>query len=158
MKNILLCALCVLCGEFRGEFSESVCVHPSRGESRPVSLDAVRKAQESVKARFAWTVEQTQKISLDTPFDSRLPACSSRNRRSVRAELPRELVGKTIAFAPAERMPPADFRIATSARRLVAADADGLADETIVRRLGVRCAPTRVTVKSESELELVENP
>jgi hypothetical protein len=68
------------------------------------------------------------------------------------------MVGKTIAFAPADRMPDADVRVATSVRKLIDVQADALADRTLVERLDVRCAPTIVRGLSEVELELVENP
>ena len=72
--------------------------------------------------------------------------------------MPGELVGKTIAFARADRMPKADYRVVTAARRLVDIEADALADAAVTRRLGVRCAPTLVIVRSEDEIELLENP
>lgn len=149
--------LALLACAFLGE-PEDVCRHPSSGTTCRVSTDGVARAQESVRAHLAWTVEQAGRISLDAPYDSGLPACRGRNRRSVRAEAPRALVGKTIAFAPQDRMPRADVRVASSARRIAAVDADALADPELAARLGVRCVPTLVTVRSESELELVEDP
>ncbi len=152
---LLLCALCVLCGE---SSVPSVCSHPPRGESLRVSLDAVRRAQEDVKKRLAWAVGEASRLSADSPFESGLPACQGRARRTVRVPTPPPLAGKTIVFAPAERMPPGDLRVATSARRLAEVRADAMADRALARRLGVRCAPTIVTVRSEVELELVEDP
>jgi hypothetical protein len=55
-------------------------------------------------------------------------------------------------------MPPADLRVATSARNLLELEADALADPALAARLGVRCVPTRVRATSEVELELAENP
>lgn len=152
-RPLLLAALCLL---LAGE--ETVCVHPAAGASRRVSLDAVGKAQESVRKALAFTADKAARLSLDTSFQSGLPACRRRETRVLRAPMPRELVGKSIAFAPADRLPRADFRVATSARRIVDAEADALAHPALVDRLGVRCEPTLVRVRSEVELELVEDP
>lgn len=137
---------------------EPVCVHPARGETRRISLDRVRKAQEELKVRLAESFGRVDRLSPDRPYDSGLPACGARRRYTLRTDLPAELAGKTAAFAPAERMPRADVRVATSARTIASIDADALADEALVRRLGVRCAPTSVRFLSETELELVESP
>jgi hypothetical protein len=150
---LFLALLGILCGE-----DESVCVHPSVGETRRISLDDVRRAQEAVRARLAWAVAKAGKVSLDTPFDSGLPACRARQRRTLRTEVPRELVGKTIGLGPSGRIPRADFRAATSARSLSDVDAELLADRALTERLGVRCSPTRVTFRTEGEIELDENP
>jgi hypothetical protein len=138
--------------------SEDVCRHASSGSTCHVSTDGVAGAQEALRAELAWTIERASRVSLDAPYDSGLPACRARGRRAVRVELPRALVGKTIAFAAQDRMPRADLRVASSARTIAAADADALADPAFAARLGVRCVPTLVTVRSESELELVEGP
>lgn len=150
---LFLAALCALALQ-----SGTVCVHPPAGATRRVSLDEVRKAQADVKAKLAWAVEKAGRLPVDGPYDSGLPACRGRRTRTVRAQLPREFVGKTIAFAPSERLAEADFRVATSARKLSEIRADALADPALAERLGVRCAPSLVTVVSEVELELVENP
>ena len=156
-KHLLLCAICVLCG-FPFIDQESVCVHPARGDSKAMSLDAVARAQDEVKRRLSISWEKSTKLSLDAPFDSGLPACGTRQTRRIRTILPPDLVGKTLAFAPADRMPAADVRVATSARKIIDVQADALADKTLTERLGVRCAPTLVRAISEVELELVENP
>lgn len=147
---VLLLALALLAEE------ESVCVHPSTGETRRLSLESARKAQKAVteKLRFAW--EDAGKLSFDRSFESGLPSCPRRETRSVRGRFPSELAGKTIAFARADRMPKADFRVATHVHRLIDAQVDGLADPALQQALGVRCFPTRVRVISEVELELVE--
>src|SRR5262249_7168650 len=137
---------------------ESVCVHASRGDSRAVSLEAVSRAQDGIKQHLAMTWDQTMKLSTETPFESGLPACTMRQTRRVRTAVPPDLVGKTIAFAPADRLPQADVQVATSARRIIDIHADALADRPLVERLEVRCAPTLVRAISEVELELVENP
>jgi hypothetical protein len=153
-KSWILLLLCLACAWPE----ESVCVHPTRGDSKAVSLDGVAQAQEEVKRRLAVTWEKSAKLSADAPFDSGLPACGVRRTRRVRTPLPPEIVGKTIAFAPADRLPPADVRVATSARRIADIQADALSDRKLAERLDVRCAPTIVRVISEVELELVENP
>ena len=137
---------------------ESVCQHSARGQSHPMSLEEVEKGQERVKRQLTATWEKSTKLSVDAPFDSGLPACVSRQSRRIQTTLPPQLVGKTIAFARADRFPPADLRVATSARRIIDIDVDALADRRLVERLGVRCAPTLVRVVSEGELELLENP
>jgi hypothetical protein len=137
---------------------ESVCEHAAKGKSHPVSLEDVEKGQEGVKRQLTATWEKSTKLSMDTPFDSGLPACVSRQTRRIRTSLPPQLVGKTIVFARADRLPRADVRVATSARRIADIDADALADGRLTERLGVRCFPTLVRAVSEAELELLENP
>lgn len=154
MKHGMLVAVCLVLAARQ----ETVCVHPTRGDSKAVSLEAVARAQEEVQRRLGASWEQSTKLSVDSPFDSSLPACRTRQSRRVRTSLPAEVVGKTFAFAPAERMPEADVRVATFARRILDARADALADPALVERLGVRCSPTLVRAISEVELELVENP
>lgn len=132
--------------------------HAPLGETVPVSLEEVRRAQEGVRERFALAVEKAGPLALDAPFESGLPACAARARRSVPARVPRELVGKSVVFGPADRLPRADVRVATRARKLSELDADAVADPELVARLGVRCTPTRVEVRSETLLELVEDP
>jgi hypothetical protein len=154
MKNWMLLAGCLLCLPWDGE----ICTHPTRGESRAVSLEAVGRAQDDVKRRLSLSWDKSLRINAETPFDSGLPACGLRQTRRIRTTLPADIVGKTIAFAPGDRLPAADVRVATSARRIFDVQADALADRTLTERLGVRCAPTLVRALSEVELELVENP
>lgn len=154
MKHGVLIAVCLVLAARQ----ETVCVHPTRGDSKAVSLEAVARAQDEVKRRLAVSWEKSMKLSAESPFDSGLPACRTRQTRRVRTTLPAEVVGKTFAFAPSERLPEADVRVATSARRILDARADALADPALVERLGVRCSPTLVRALSEVELELVENP
>ena len=152
-RPLLLVAACLLLQE-----EETVCRHSSSGASRPVSLESIRKAQASVKEKLAFASEKAGRLSLDTAFESGLPACARRSTRMVQTPLPRELVGKTIHFAPSGRFLRADFRVATSARRVAELEADALAHPALADRLGVRCTPTLVRVNSEVELELVEDP
>lgn len=137
---------------------DSRCEHPARGESKAINLDAVAKAQDEVKRRLAMSWEKSAKLTADTPFDSGLPACGARQTRRIRTTVPAELVGKTIAFAPADRLPAADVRVATSARRIIDVHADALGEPRLSERLGVRCTPTLIRALSEVDLELVENP
>lgn len=137
---------------------ESVCRHGAAGETRPVSLAAVEKAQEDITRRFSEAFGAVGALDPAGPFDSGLPACTGRRTRRVRARLPAELVGRTFAFAPEGRFPEADVRVAASCRRLLEVEADALADPELAGRLGVRCVPTLVRVQSEEELELVEDP
>jgi hypothetical protein len=111
-----------------------------------------------MKARLSWAAGEVSRFSADSPYESGLPACRARAARIVRARVAPELAGRTIVFAAAERMPPADVRVATSARRLADLGADALADPRLTERLGVRCTPTTIVVRSEVELELVEHP
>src|SRR6185295_17100889 len=108
LKSWLLVAICLACASQDG----AVCLHPTRGDSKPVSLDTVGKAQEDVKRHLAITWEKSTKLSTDMPFDSGLPACGMRQTRRVRTTVPPDLVGKTIAFAAADRLPKADVRVA----------------------------------------------
>lgn len=151
LKPLALLLLCALLAE-----EETVCAHRGAGSTRKVSLEEVRRAQSAVKdkLRIAW--QGAGRLTIDSPFESGLPACPRRVTRTLGSQLPRELVGKTIAFARADRMPRADFRVATSAKKIAGIEADALADRRLTERLGVRCAPTLVRVKSEVELELVE--
>ena len=153
-KAWILVGLCLACA-WQGE---SRCEHPVQGDSRRVSLEVVEKAQEGVKRQLTATWEKSARLSGDSPFDSGLPACVRRQTRRIRTPLPPQLVGKTIAFAKADRLPSADVRVATSARRISDIEADALADRKLIERLGVQCSPTLVRAISEVELELVENP
>lgn len=139
-------------------WDEEVCNHPARGDSKPVSLEAVARAQEDVKKRLALSWDKSLKISADAPFESGLPGCGGRQTRRVRTALPDAFVGKSVGFGPNDRIPSADVRVATSARRILDVHADALADRMLIERLGVRCTPTLVRALSEVELELVENP
>jgi hypothetical protein len=144
----------VLCGEG----PEEGCVHPAQGESRPVSLAAVRRAQEEIKTKLALLADRAGRLSPEAPFESGLPACRSTARRIHRTASPAALVGRTIGLGPPGRIPPADVRVASSARSLFELEADALADADLAGRLGVRCVPTLVRIRSEVDLELVENP
>ncbi len=152
-RPLLLAAVCLLLQE-----EETVCRHPSSGASRTLSLDAVHKAQASVREKLAFAAEKAGRLSLDSSFESGLPSCARRSTRKVQTSIPRELLGKTILFAPSGRFSRADFRVATSVRRLADLEADALAHPALADRLGVRCTPTLVRVTSEVDLELVEDP
>lgn len=149
--------LVVLCAAFAGE-EDSVCDHSVHGNCRRVSLDEVERGQAEVKRRLTATWEKAVKLSADSPFDSGLPSCVQRRTRRFRTPLPPQWVGKTAVFARSDRMPRADIRVATFARRIGDLDADALADRRLIERLGVSCAPTLVRGISEVEIELVENP
>lgn len=153
-KGIILVSLCAYCGWER----EQICVHPSRGPVRRIALERVERAQEKIRSLLGRAIGRVDRMSLDSSFDSGLPACRRRRIRRIRATTPRELLGKTIAFGPGERLPQGDIRVATSVENFTKLDADALAHPEIIRRLGVRCTPTRVRVESENALELVENP
>ncbi len=137
---------------------ESTCAHPNSGDTRAVSLDQVAQAQEELRHRLAISWTKSLRLTKDTPFNSGLPACKGSHTRRVKTRLPRELVGRTIAFGPSERMPAADIRVATSAGRLLDLRGDALADPRLIERLSVRCSPTLVRALSEVDLELVEDP
>ena len=152
-KALLLVGVCLLLAN-----EDTVCVHPSRGAARVLSLENVRRAHEEAAKKLSFAAEKAARLSPDAPFDSGLPSCARSTSRRLAIAVPRELVGKSIAFAPAGRLPRADVRVATSARRISDLDADALAHPALSDRLGVRCWPTLVRVRSEVELELVENP
>lgn len=137
---------------------EPTCTHATAGDSRVVSLDQVARSQHDLRKKLAMTWRAGERLSADAPYDSGLPSCRSRQSLRLKTSLPPEWVGRSIAFAPAERMPVADVRVATSARRMADLRADALADPRLIRRLGVRCTPTLVRALSEVELELLENP
>lgn len=137
---------------------DAPCAHAGAGETQAVSLDQVGKAQAEVRNRLTLAWDKSARISAAGSYDSGLPACRARQSVRRKTRLPRELIGKSIAFAPSDRMVEADVRVATSARRLAELRADALADPKLIQRLGVRCAPTLVRALSEVELELVENP
>ena len=151
LKPLALLLLCALLAE-----EETVCSHRGSGSTKKVSIDGVRRAQGAVKEKLRLSWPGAGRLSIDGPFESGLPACPRRVTRTLGSQLPRELVGKAIAFAAADRMPRADLRVATSAKRIAGIEADALADRRLTERLGVRCVPTLVRVKSEVELELVE--
>ena len=137
---------------------DPTCSHPTLGESHPVSLDRVANAQADLRRKLSVGWEKSLRLTPDLPYDSGLPGCRAHQTRRRSLRLPPELVGRTFAFAPSERMPAADVRVATSSRRLIDAQVDALADPRLIERLGVRCAPTLIRAISEVELELVENP
>jgi hypothetical protein len=153
-KAAVLIVLCAVCAAPE----ESVCRHPTRGRTSPVSLDRVRRAQEAVAIRFAAAADAAAQVKASGGFESGLPACAGRRTRRVRSEIPAAFVGRSLAFAPEGRFPAADIRVATAARSLWALEADALADPAVAGRLDVRCRPTLVRVISEVELELVEDP
>jgi hypothetical protein len=150
----VLVAVCLLCAAPR----DTVCSHPDRGDSRPAALDRIAAAQDDLQRRMASTWDRAPRLTAEAPLDSGLPSCKSRQSRKIRTTLPKEFVGRAVVFAPSERMPGADVRVATSARRISEIQADALADRRLIDRLGVRCTPTRVRAISEVELELVEDP
>jgi hypothetical protein len=154
LKSLALAAFCFACALQE----DPVCSHPDCGDSRAVSLETVARAQGDIKQRLALSWDRSLRVSADQPFDSGLPSCGARRTRRIPTRLPPELVGKTLAFAPADRMFQADVRVATSAKRLLDVRADALADRALVERLDLRCAPTMVRCISEVELELLENP
>ena len=155
IARILLVAGALLIGV---ESREEVCRHGCVGGSHSVSLSRARRAQQRMKDRISFSVRRRDRISLDAPFNSGLSACPRRDVRTVRLRVPTQLVGKSIAFAYAERMPVADIRVATSARHRNEGKFDALADPALIQRLAVRCFPTLVIVRSKDELELIENP
>jgi len=146
--------LCVL----SSTAEDAPCTHAGAGETHAVSLDQVGKAQADVRNRLAMAWDKSARISAAGSYDSGLPACRARQSVRLKTRLPRELAGKTIAFAASDRMPEADVRVATSAARIAELHADALADPKLIQRLGIRCTPTLVRALSEVELELVENP
>jgi hypothetical protein len=150
----LLIALCLLCAPP----GDPVCHHPDRGDSRPAALDRVAAAQKDLQQRMAAAWDQAPRLTAESSFDCGLPSCRTRQTRRVRTILPRDFVGRSVVFAPADRMPPADVRVVTSARRVSEIDAEAMADPRLIERLQVRCTPTLVHAISEVELELVENP
>jgi len=150
----ILVAVCLLCAASR----DGVCLHPDRGDSRPSALDRVAAAQADLQRRMASTWDRAPRLTAGSSFDSGLPSCRARQTRRVRAALPKEFVGRTVLFAPADRMTRADVRVVTSARRVSEIDADAMADPRLIERLKVRCTPTLVRAISEVELELVEDP
>lgn len=153
LKSFLVIGACLLVAN-----QETVCIHPHRGEVRGVALENVRRAHEEARKKLTFAAEKAARLSPDASFDSGLPSCPRTGSRRLAVSVPRELVGKSIAFGPAGRLPKADVRVATSARRISEIDADALAHPALSERLGVRCTPTLVRVRSEVELELVENP
>ena len=155
MKAAVLFAVCLMCASPAAEEAHH---HPSRGRTAPASMERVRRAMKDVARRFAETADRAAAFRADRPFDAGLPACGTRRTRRVRTDVPPELVGRSISFAPEGRFAAADVRVATSARSLAALDADALADRALSERLDVRCRPTLVRVISEVELELVETP
>lgn len=155
MKICIALAVAALLTALQGE---EICRHSARGATTRVSMEKVRRAQQDVRDRFAWAAEKAARVSPDIAYESGLPACRARRARRVRTPVPAPLLGKTLAFAPAHRMPSADFRAATSARSLVSIETELLGDASLAKRLGVTCTPTLVRFVSEAELELVENP
>lgn len=156
LKTAVLAALALLAASETGGVREHVCRHPSKGATRRIDLGQVRRAQASIREAFAFSAAKAERVSLDGPFESGLPACATAGRRRAAVVTPPEMAGRTLAFAPEGKFPQADLRVATSARRVRDVEADALADPALAARLGVRCVPTVVRILSEVELELVE--
>ncbi len=131
------------------------CDHGAKGESKPVDLAAVARAHKEAASLFTSAIERVAVSNpLDAPFDARLPACRVRESRTVKvAAVPRELVGKRIHFGPASK---GDLWVVTKTKKLADATTGVLASGELASRLGVRCVPATVTVKSQTEVDLVE--
>jgi hypothetical protein len=131
------------------------CEHAIRGDTRPLDLNAVAKAHRDAASAFAVAVEQVAVGQpLDAPFDAGLPACRVREARRVKvAAVPKALVGKRVHFGPS---PGGDVWVATKGRRLRDLLGGLLASTGLAVRLGVRCVPATVTVRSETEVDVVE--
>ena len=131
------------------------CDHGVKGESKPVDLDAVAKAHKEAASLFTAAIDRIAISNpLDAPFDSSLPACRVRESRTVKiAAIPRELVGKRIHFGPSSK---GDLWVVTKVKKLADATTGVLATGELATRLGVRCVPATVTVKSETEVDVVE--
>jgi len=129
------------------------CDHGVKGEAVAVDLDAVARAYKDAVKRFEVLVEKAAVADpLALPFDSGLPACRSRETRSVKvAPLPRELVGKTVGFGTE-----GDVKVVTKSKSLREAAGGVLGSPELASRLGVRCVPAKVKVISETEVEVAE--
>ncbi len=131
------------------------CDHGTRGESKAVDLDAVARAHKEAASLFTAAVERVAVSNpLDAPFDSGLPACRFRESRTIRVvAIPKELVGKRIHFGPVSK---GDLWVVTKVKKLADATTGVLASAELASRLGVRCVPATVTVRSETEVDVVE--
>ena len=131
------------------------CDHGMKGESKPVELDAVARAHKEAASLFTAAIDRVAISNpLDAPFDAGLPACRFRESRTVRvAAVPKELVGKRIHFGPVSK---GDLWVVTKTKKLADATTGVLASGELASRLGVRCVPATVTVKSETEVDVVE--
>ena len=131
------------------------CEHRGNGETLRVNLDRVADAYRDVAKRFRAVVEKvTLDDPLNTPFNSGLPSCAGGGVRRVNVEtLPASLVGKTFYFGAEAK---GDLWIATRGRRLRDVTGAVLASPELAARLGLRCAPALVTIRSETEVDVVE--
>jgi hypothetical protein len=129
------------------------CDHGVKGETAAVDLDAVARSHKAAAKQFEVLVEKAAGGDpLALPFDAGLPACRSRETRRVKvAPLPRDLVGKVIGFGTE-----GEVKVVTKAKSLRDAAGGVLGSRELAGRLGVRCVPARVTARSETEVEIVE--
>jgi hypothetical protein len=146
MRTGSLVLLFLLSPQDRPERSE----RGTRGAAVPVDPARLERSY----AEFALVAargEADPDVALDEPFDSGLPACRSRDVRSVKRAVPPEMVGKTVLFAPSGE----GIVFVTKAKRLRDAFGRLLATPEAIERFGVRCAPTTVHAR-KGELELRE--
>lgn len=134
----------------------SPCSHGDRGESRPVDLDRVAAAHRKAAKAFATAVEKIAVGDpLAKPFDSGLPSCRLRETRRITVDpLPPALVDRRFHFAATASKD--EIWIPTRARQLRDVAGATLASPELAARLGVRCVPAVVIVRSEREVEIVE--
>lgn len=130
------------------------CEHGTRGSAAPLALDRSEKSYVDFAARVSkWSGTLDPKLALDQPWDSGLPACTTRQVRRVKRAVPPEMVGKTIHFAEEGD----GIVFVTKARRHRDLAGKLMATPEAAKRFDIRCVPTTVKARN-NELELVEHP
>ncbi len=133
---------------------DGTCAHPTRGETRPLDLEAVARAHREAARLLTLRIDPpTAEDPLGAPYESGLPACRARSRRTVRlADVPEELAGRAFHFGPRAR--DGTVHVVTSAKSLRGVAGGVLATPELAERFGVRCAPSTARVgRTEAEID-----
>ncbi|MBI2930231.1 MAG: hypothetical protein HYY16_01150 [Planctomycetes bacterium] len=135
---------------------DSVCVHPTCGETRPIDLRAVHRAYREAARRITFEVDRVSlENALAAPYESGLPACRGRAGRVASvAPIPVEFIGQTLHFGPTAR--DGTTHVVTSTRSLRGVIGGVLATPELAARFEVRCAPSTVRVVSATEVRIDE--
>ena len=157
--------------------------HRASGEGQAIDLEQTRRGYARLRERLSGSLlrgieTETGRIERQG-YDLGLRACTGSDKRRSRPgrEVPAELRGKTLWFfrLDGEKLPPLPGnRGADASVMLLAVRTDGLgaleraakswgrpvnlAPRGLAESLGVHCAPALVSVSSEGEVKIHENP
>ena len=136
-----------------------VCRHKS---GRTVRFDPVRagRARNELLQGLRATSGRVRRVSLslDEPFDGGLPACTVRKTRLVKRPVPARLVGKTLLWTSGKGEADVVLRTKSPSLRVLIESGALPSDVSLARKWSVRCVPSRVRIKSRTEIEIEESP